>query len=181
MGWIKTYRRWSYSTCPADQQGTPGLLLDGRCVGVSPDHLFRIGVKFWCFGEHHFRLKLDGFHTSTSFSLRVCISTCWNTGYRQPVCNSENEKRGKLMLHLQTVKWILLGVVGARRITSQTPIRHEGLFCIILMEVCLFILQKKRQNRCCAMNWYCGVFLIQFCQLAYWVRRSVDVSNAGVL
>ena len=143
MGLIKTYRRRSYSTCPADQQGTPGLLLDGRCVGVNPDHLFPIGVKFWCFGEHCFRLKLGGFHKFTSFSLRACISTCWNTGYRQPIRNSENEKnrskRRKLMLYLQRVKWILLGFVGARRITSQTPIRHEGLFCTVLMEVaCLY-------------------------------------------
>lgn len=167
MGRIKTYQWWLYSTCPADQQGTPGLLLDGRCVGVSPDHLFWIGVKFLCFGEHSFRLKLGEFHKFTSFSLRAYISTCWNTGYRQPVCNSENEtsrsKRGKSMLYLQTVKWILLGFEGARRITSQTPVRHEGLFCVILMEVaCLYCRRRDKRDAMLwtgtmASSWYSSV------------------------
>jgi len=72
VGRIKTYRPWSYSTCPADQQGTPDVLLDGRWVGENPDSLFRIGVKFWCVAEHHFRLKLGGFHKFTSSSLQAC-------------------------------------------------------------------------------------------------------------
>lgn len=116
-----------------------------------------------------------------------------NTDYRQPVCNSENEKnksrKGKLMLYLQTDKWMLLGFVGARRITSQTPIRHEGLFCATLMEVaCLYCRRGKIDAVLWHLyNWYCGIFLIQFCQLAspetaampqsYWVHRSVDINN----
>lgn len=68
MRWIKTCQQWSYSTCPAEQQGTTGFLLDGRCVWVNSHHLFQIGVKFWCFGEHRLRLKLGGFHKCTAFS-----------------------------------------------------------------------------------------------------------------
>lgn len=68
MGWIKTYQQWSYSTCPAEQQGTTGFLLDGKCVWVNSCHLFQIGLKFWCFGEHCLRLKLGGFHKFTVFS-----------------------------------------------------------------------------------------------------------------